>query len=166
MSTQIPEIDSLWKHKEKNTLYRVILITNEKTERPEEFPITVCYQDIKIKVFWSRPLDKFLERMELISDQIVDKSNPCCEIEMGNKVTGNEKITAKFTAEGGLEEEKVLAKNHFQINHHYEIVSADIGQWDTRLQFKDVPGKWNICLFDVDYNLVYLKFKPILSVSS
>lgn len=60
----IPNIGSLWIHKEKDSIYRVLLITNEKTERPEEFPVTVCYQDVNTKAIWSRPLEQWLERVE------------------------------------------------------------------------------------------------------
>lgn len=64
----IPKVYSLWKHKEKLTLYKVIAVSNQKTQRPEEFPITVFYVDINTNDLWSRPLEKWLERVELVSE--------------------------------------------------------------------------------------------------
>jgi hypothetical protein len=69
---EIPKLRSVWKHKEKESYYRVILITNVHTTRPEEFPVTICYQDVHLGYVWSRPLQKWLERVEEISETFLN----------------------------------------------------------------------------------------------
>lgn len=61
----IPEIGSKWRHREKDTIYTVVLITNLRSTRPQEFPITVSYVDEKDLPPWSCFLTRWHEKMEL-----------------------------------------------------------------------------------------------------
>ena len=48
-----PKILSLWKHKNGNK-YLVLLVTNKKSTRQEEYPTTIVYMNIKNFTIWSR----------------------------------------------------------------------------------------------------------------
>lgn len=61
----IPALNSLWKHS-RGATYQVLLITNEATDKPSEYPITVVYQDVENKKIWSRTLSRWYESMSLI----------------------------------------------------------------------------------------------------
>ncbi len=50
---EIPEIGSQWRHRNGN-VYTVESITNESTERPGQYPVTVVYRGENEKL-WSRP---------------------------------------------------------------------------------------------------------------
>lgn len=58
----LPEIGSHWAHKNGNE-YEVICITNEFSERQEEYPITIVYKGSNGKI-WSRPLDSWHKSMK------------------------------------------------------------------------------------------------------
>ena len=57
MNSQLPKVFSVWLHKNGGR-YIVLCITNTCANRPDEYPVTVVYQDQNGKV-WSRPLDRW-----------------------------------------------------------------------------------------------------------
>lgn len=59
MSVEIqkPEIGSLWVHRDKGTLYVVYDYTNEATERPDKYPVSISYLRLEDGTKWSRSLD-------------------------------------------------------------------------------------------------------------
>ena len=58
----LPASNTLWKHS-KGATYKVLMITNEATDKPIEYPITVVYQDTETNKVWSRPFIKWHESM-------------------------------------------------------------------------------------------------------
>lgn len=50
-----PPINSLWRHTNGN-LYKVAVLTNMTSTRPEQYPPTVVYFNIDLDTWWSRPL--------------------------------------------------------------------------------------------------------------
>lgn len=65
--TEVPSVGSLWRHYNGN-VYRVFAITNAHTERPDTYPITVCYAGENGRQ-WSRPLDRWRASMTEISPE-------------------------------------------------------------------------------------------------
>jgi hypothetical protein len=59
-----PKENQVWRHIRNNTLYKVLLLTNEAATK-DTFPVTVVYVDYDGKI-WSRPLSEWLESMELV----------------------------------------------------------------------------------------------------
>lgn len=53
---RIPEVDSLWAHR-NGQVYQVRAITNVGTSRPEQYPVTVVYQNVNNRTMWSRRAD-------------------------------------------------------------------------------------------------------------
>lgn len=47
--------DDMIRHK-NGCIYKIIMLTNELTEKPLEYPITVVYQNVHNNTLWSRPL--------------------------------------------------------------------------------------------------------------
>lgn len=68
------EIGDHIRHKNGN-VYRVLMLTNTKTERPEQYPVTVIYRNIENGTVWSRPLDD-MDRSFVIAN---DDSHPYLE---------------------------------------------------------------------------------------
>ena len=66
---QIPKKHSLWRHHSRR-LYVVVLITNEHTEHPDRYPVTVCYVGSNGRA-WSKSLKRFHETMTRCADQRV-----------------------------------------------------------------------------------------------
>lgn len=58
----VPALGSSWTHRKSGASYKVLLLTNESAERPDDFPVTVVYQGADGKV-WSRPLDEWYGAM-------------------------------------------------------------------------------------------------------
>ena len=58
-SLQKPEIGSLWIHRTSEKLYVVYDYTNEHTERPEEYPVSISYMRLEDGTKWSRTLDRW-----------------------------------------------------------------------------------------------------------
>lgn len=58
---QPPVPESQWRHHNGN-LYTVLLIANEHTQRPDEYPVTVVYRGENGRV-WSRPLSRWAASM-------------------------------------------------------------------------------------------------------
>ena len=56
------EPNSVWTHKYGNR-YKVLFLTNEKSERLEDYPITVVYYNLQNKTLWSRKLDDWHRSM-------------------------------------------------------------------------------------------------------
>lgn len=54
--------NTLWKHTNGNK-YKVLVLTNQKSERHEQYPITVVYQNYETKSLWSRPLSDWHRSM-------------------------------------------------------------------------------------------------------
>lgn len=48
----------IYKHNNGNR-YQVIMLTNERTERPEQYPVTVVYFNVDNGTTWSRPLSEW-----------------------------------------------------------------------------------------------------------
>lgn len=55
---EIPEENSLWRHK-SGLSYRVIVVSNLKADRQDEYPITITYRRCMDNTVWSRPLSKW-----------------------------------------------------------------------------------------------------------
>ncbi len=53
-----PELGTVWKHTNGN-IYRVIMITNIKTVRPIQYPVTVVYENTDTGTLWSRPVEQW-----------------------------------------------------------------------------------------------------------
>ena len=53
-----PESGSKWEH-HSGRVYAVVEITNGKTERPDQYPVTVVYQNVDNGTLWSRPLSEW-----------------------------------------------------------------------------------------------------------
>lgn len=51
--SDLPKIGSLWQHTNGNQ-YKVIALANTRTERPEEYPVTVVYENINNGAVWCR----------------------------------------------------------------------------------------------------------------
>jgi len=49
---------SMWRHKNGNH-YQIILLTNMKSERPDEYPPTVVYRRMTDGAIWSRPISRW-----------------------------------------------------------------------------------------------------------
>jgi len=65
VNIKIPEIGSIWQHYNGN--YKVIMIANESTTRPEEYPITVIYQGENGKI-WARKLENWHKSLTLLTN--------------------------------------------------------------------------------------------------
>ena len=59
-NNEVPGKWTLWQHK-KGMNYMVLQVTNLKTTRPEDYPVTVVYQNCATGDVWSRPLSKWHE---------------------------------------------------------------------------------------------------------
>ena len=59
---QIPEIGSLWRHKNGQS-YFVIIIANKNAsdDKKDEYPVTVVYKRDSDGTAWSRPLSRWHE---------------------------------------------------------------------------------------------------------
>lgn len=53
-----PEVDSKWEH-HSGRVYQVVKIANTKTERPEQYPVTVVYENVENGEVWSRPTSEW-----------------------------------------------------------------------------------------------------------
>ncbi len=53
--TTWPIVSSIWRHKNGNT-YVILAYTNVESDRQEEYPTTVVYQNVKTKKMYSRRL--------------------------------------------------------------------------------------------------------------
>jgi hypothetical protein len=60
------KIGSTWAH-HSGREYRVLILANTETARPEEYPITVIYQGANGHI-WAKPLDNFLAKMTWVKD--------------------------------------------------------------------------------------------------
>lgn len=56
MSNPIPGM--VYEHDNGN-LYQVMMITNQQTTRPEQYPVTVVYFNIRNGTTWSRPVSEW-----------------------------------------------------------------------------------------------------------
>ena len=56
------KVGSLWIHKTGN-VYVVLLITNTKSTRHDEYPPMVSYRRINDMTEWSRPISKWYQSM-------------------------------------------------------------------------------------------------------
>ena len=59
MNASSPKILSEWVHK-SGRRYAVLCIANEHANRPDEYPVTVIYQDQNERV-WARPLSRWYD---------------------------------------------------------------------------------------------------------
>jgi len=58
---------SRWQHTNGNQ-YRVMTLANELTQRPDQYPVTVVYQNIYTQSVWSRPLSDWHRSMTEVED--------------------------------------------------------------------------------------------------
>jgi hypothetical protein len=65
-------IGSCWRHKNGN-MYRVIALANTRTERPDEYPIMVVYENIHNESVWCRKLNDWHRSMTSLADYINTK---------------------------------------------------------------------------------------------
>lgn len=61
----MPKLHDVWKHLESGITYMVVMLSNTESNKPETFPVTVVYSTNEGSV-WSRPLDQFMEKFELV----------------------------------------------------------------------------------------------------
>jgi hypothetical protein len=54
--------NTLWKHKNGNK-YKVLLLANQKSERLDEYPVMVIYQNVDTHSVWARRLDDWHRSM-------------------------------------------------------------------------------------------------------
>lgn len=54
----IPKVGSIWDHKNGST-YTVLMIYNRKSDRQDEYPVTVIYERLSDGTVWSRPLSRW-----------------------------------------------------------------------------------------------------------
>ncbi len=52
---KVPGINTRWKHS-SGRIYKVLLVTNLYSDRPEKFPVTVVYEGVMNGKIWSRKL--------------------------------------------------------------------------------------------------------------
>lgn len=64
MSNNLPTPGSTWAHKSGHH-YLVLIVTNERTTKPEEYPITVVYKRLSDGSIWSRPFDRWHTSFQL-----------------------------------------------------------------------------------------------------
>lgn len=60
----LPDVGSVWKH-HSGRLYRVLMITNYATTKPEQYPVSVVYEG-QNGFKWSGTLDDWHRRMTLL----------------------------------------------------------------------------------------------------
>lgn len=58
MKQELPEHMSIWLHT-SGERYRVILVANEGSDRPGEYPITIVYRRLSDNTVWSRPFSRW-----------------------------------------------------------------------------------------------------------
>lgn len=75
-SVEIPKEGSYWRHKNGGA-YRVIVVANEKSDRLDEYPITVVYRRLIDNTVWSRLLSRWYGSMtplpEISAEEILAK---------------------------------------------------------------------------------------------
>lgn len=65
----------------------------------------------------------------------------------------NTPLVARFSGNGGYEGDREAAqKAGFIRGHRYEVEKVEVHSWYTNLILRGVRGRWNSCLFDVDYS--------------
>jgi len=53
-----------WQHPRTERVYQVLTVANKHSTRPDEFPITVVYQDIVDERIWSLPIKCFVDKFD------------------------------------------------------------------------------------------------------
>lgn len=72
----IPAISSLWRHK-KGDVYMVYDVTNEGTDKPDEFPVTISYRNIDTGRKFSRALWRWHGSFTPLSpDEVIRTAGP------------------------------------------------------------------------------------------
>jgi hypothetical protein len=61
----VPEKGSLWKH-HNGIEYRVITLANTLTERPDQYPVMVVYENVNTGSVWARRLDDWHRSMSKV----------------------------------------------------------------------------------------------------
>ena len=51
---ELPELGTEWVH-HSGRIYRVTRIANQNTQRPEQYPVTIVYENVENGTVWSRP---------------------------------------------------------------------------------------------------------------
>jgi hypothetical protein len=70
LTEKVPKTNSIWKHTNGN-IYRVILITNLLTQRPDKYPITISYENIYLPdTPWSKKFSDWYRSMTIIDDPL------------------------------------------------------------------------------------------------
>lgn len=64
----MPRLGSIWEHRNGNK-YKVIALANTRTMRPEEYPITVIYENIVSKEVWCKKASDWERSMNEINMQ-------------------------------------------------------------------------------------------------
>lgn len=67
----MPKPNDIWRHLESNITYMVIMLSNTGSTKPEAFPVTVVYVTDEGSI-WSRPLDQFMEKFELVPAEPIE----------------------------------------------------------------------------------------------
>lgn len=69
---EIPEVYSLWRHKNGN-LYRVLIVSNldATEEKSKEYPITITYRSLSDRKVWSRTIDRWHGSMTAVKTENV-----------------------------------------------------------------------------------------------
>lgn len=64
---KLPTIGSHWQHRNGN-VYVVVALANTRTERPDEYPVMVVYENIANQAVWCRRADDWHRSMTEIED--------------------------------------------------------------------------------------------------
>jgi len=64
----VPSVGSKWRHK-SGTVYTVLMLANDCTERPYEYPVTVVYQGGN-GLIWCRPLYRWVGSMTALEEPV------------------------------------------------------------------------------------------------
>lgn len=115
---EIPEIGSRWRHRDGHTSYTVEAITNESTERPEQYPVTIVYRGGNGKL-WSRPAHDWHRSMTFESAPEQPVSDPD-----GPTLTWDKPMTSKQAG-------RYLLTNGFVA---VELYRADVQRLEKRIE--------------------------------
>lgn len=55
---EAPESGSKWEH-HSGRVYRVIGVANASTQRPDEYPVTIIYENVDNSAVWCRPASEW-----------------------------------------------------------------------------------------------------------
>lgn len=72
---EVPELASVWRNKKSGELYGVYDYTNQKTERPDDYPVRISYMRLSDMTSWSRALTDWHRSYEPAAQEEVANEN-------------------------------------------------------------------------------------------